>query len=185
MKVSFYCICYKNVIARPSITTEHVQKPHCTRDDSQCLFFLFLGGWGGGGVAESFDHGKGKNNLWDQKSTSAHTSAKFLWSEVRRLVDNSFKVRKIIIKIRWEVRTSADWSCCAKAENSSGLDKPLSWQISILKEQSKDDGNLNIHIYMHTYIHIYIIHTSTTSYNATKLFAHIAPAQQRGRRKYQ
>uniref|UniRef100_A0A2P2M499 Uncharacterized protein n=1 Tax=Rhizophora mucronata TaxID=61149 RepID=A0A2P2M499_RHIMU len=30
---------------------------------------------------------------------SSYTSAKFLWSAVRRLVDNSFKVRKRIKKI--------------------------------------------------------------------------------------
>ena len=90
---------------------------------------FFLGG--GEGRKKTYDHRKWKKNLQDWKSTAAYTSAKVLWSEVRRLVDNSFKVRKIIIKIRWEVRTSADWSCCAKTENSSGLDKSLNQQISM------------------------------------------------------
>lgn len=59
----------------------------------------------------------------------AYTSAKFFWSEMRRLVDNSFKVWKRVKNILWEERTSADWSFCAKTEKSSGLHMSLGCYI--------------------------------------------------------
>lgn len=49
------------------------------------------------------------------------TSAKFLWSEVSRLLDNSFRTRNKTIRIRWLKRTSADWSCCINTGKRSGL----------------------------------------------------------------
>lgn len=55
------------------------------------------------------------------RKKTIRTSANALWSEGRRLVDNSFNIRKRIKNILCEVNVSADWSCCANTESKSGL----------------------------------------------------------------